>query len=309
MGLHLPGSAFVNPNTPLRDALVAAAPKRAIEIRDWANDYTPIGEVVDEKSMVNALAGLLATGGSTNHTLHLIAMAPRRRHPAHLGGFRRPLRRHAADRPGLSERPRGRERFPRGRRHGLRDPPAARRRPAARGRADRGRAGGLRRYQTEPFLDGGKLVWREGPADIAEPDILRAGRRSVPAPTAASPAHRHARPGGDEDLGGEARAHGRRGAGDRVRGPGRRCRTPSSAASSNRDFVAVVRFQGPKANGMPELHKLTPPLGVLLDKGFKVALVTDGRMSGASGKSAGGDPCHARGGGRRRRSPRSATAT
>src|SRR5206468_9193568 len=74
MGLHLPGSAFVHPHTPLRDALVAAAPKRAIEIRDGTNAYTPMSRVVDEKALVNALAGLLATGGSTNHTLHLIAM-------------------------------------------------------------------------------------------------------------------------------------------------------------------------------------------------------------------------------------------
>jgi phosphogluconate dehydratase len=172
MGLHLPGSAFVNPNTPLRDALVAAAPKRAIEIRDGTNDYTPMSAVVDAKSLVNALAGLLATGGSTNHTLHLIAMARAAGVHDHLGRLRRPQPRHAADRQGLPERDRGRERLPCGRRHGLRDPPAAGRGPGPRRRADRG-GPGLRRYQTEPFLDGGKLVWREGTRVSLNRDILR----------------------------------------------------------------------------------------------------------------------------------------
>ena len=277
-GLHLPGSAFVHPNTPLRDALVAAAPKRAVEIRDGTNAYTPMAQVVDAKSLVNALAGLLATGGSTNHTLHLIAM-----------GRAAGVQITWEDFDDLSRvTPLIAKVYP----NGSEDVNAFH---AVGGMAfvvrqllDAGLAHddvmtvagpGLRRYQTEPFLDGGKLVWRDGTPTSLNPDILRpvddpfqaeGGLRLLNGPlgravmktSAVKPEHLVIEAPAvvfeDQD---ELQAAYHRG-------------------ELNKDFVAVVRFQGPKANGMPELHNLTPPLGVLLDKGFKVALVTDGRMSG-----------------------------
>lgn len=281
-GLHLPGSAFVHPNTPLRDALVAAAPKRAVEIRDGSNAYTPMAQVVDAKSLVNALAGLLATGGSTNHTLHLIAM-----------GRAAGVQITWEDFDDLSRvTPLIARVYP----NGGEDVNAFH---AAGGMAfvvrqllDAGLAHddvmtvagpGLRRYQAEPFLDGGKLVWRDGATASLNADILRpvddpfqtdGGLRLLNGPlgravmktSAVKPEHRIVEAPAvvfeDQD---ELQAAYHRG-------------------ELNKDFIAVVRFQGPRANGMPELHNLTPPLGVLLDKGFKVALVTDGRMSGASGK-------------------------
>jgi phosphogluconate dehydratase len=281
-GLHLPGSAFVHPNTPLRDALVAAAPKRAVEIRDGSNDYTPMAQVVDAKSLVNALAGLLATGGSTNHTLHLIAM-----------GRAAGVQITWEDFDDLSRiTPLIARVYP----NGGEDVNAFH---AAGGMAfvvrqllDAGLAHddvmtvagpGLRRFQTEPFLQDGKLVWREGAATSLNREILRpvddpfhaeGGLRLLKGPlgraviktSAVKPEHLVIEAPAlifddQDDL---LAAHKR--------------------GELERDFVAVVRFQGPRANGMPELHSLTPTLGVLLDKGFKVALVTDGRMSGASGK-------------------------
>ena len=282
MGLHLPGAAFVTPNTPLRDALTAAAPKRAVEIGWGTNAYTPMAEVVDAKSLVNAVQGLLATGGSTNHTLHLIAMA------------------RAAgiiltwdDMDALSQvTPLVARVYP----NGSEDVNAFH---AAGGMAfvirqllDAGLAhddvvtvagGGLRLYQREPFLEDGRLVWREGASASLNADILRPADdpfqaegglrvlggglgRAVIKTSAVKPQHRiieaPARVFDDQESVLEAFRRG----------------------ELERDFVAVVRFQGPMANGMPELHSLTPTLGVLLDRGFKVALVTDGRMSGASGK-------------------------
>ena len=282
VGLHLPGSAFVTPNTPLRDALVAYAPKRAVEIRDGGNDYTPFSAVVDEKSLVNALAGLLATGGSTNHTLHLIAMA-------RAAGVKLTWE----DFDDLSKvTPLIARVYP----NGSEDVNAFH---AAGGMAfvtrqllDAGLAHedvvtvagpGLRRYQQEPFLDAGHLVWRDGAAASLDRDILRpvdepfqaeGGIRLLTGPlgrgviktSAVKPQHLMIEaPALVFDDQEELQAAFKRG-------------------ELDRDFVAVVRFQGPQANGMPELHSLTPPLGVLLDRGFKVALVTDGRMSGASGK-------------------------
>lgn len=281
-GLHLPGAAFVTPNTPLRDALTAAAPRRALEIRDGTNGYAPFSAVVDEKSLVNAIAGLLATGGSTNHTLHILAMA-------RAAGVRITWE----DMDDLSRvTPLIARVYP----NGTEDVNAFH---AAGGMAfvtrqllDAGLAHedvmtvagpGLRRYQQEPFLDGGRLVWREGPAATLDRDILRpaddpfqaeGGLRLLTGPlgrgviktSAVKPEHRIVEAPAlvFDDQEALLAAHRR--------------------SELNRDFVAVVRFQGPRANGMPELHSLTPALGVQLDKGFKVALVTDGRMSGASGK-------------------------
>jgi phosphogluconate dehydratase len=281
-GLHLPGSAFVHPNTPLRDALVAAAPKRAVEIRNGTNAYTPFHAVVDEKSIVNALAGLLATGGSTNHTLHLIAMA-------RAAGLRLTWE----DFDDLSQvTPLIARVYP----NGSEDVNAFQ---ASGGMAfvvrqllDAGLAhedvttvagAGLRRYQQEPFLMDGKLVWREGTEASLNRDILRpvddpfqpqGGLRLLTGPlgraiiktSAVKPEH----------LAIEAPAL--------VFDSQEALLAAHRRGELNRDFIAVVRFQGPQANGMPELHSLTPSLGVQLDKGYKVALVTDGRMSGASGK-------------------------
>jgi phosphogluconate dehydratase len=281
-GLHLPGAAFVTPNTPLRDALTAAAPRRAVEIRDGTNDYTPFSAVVDEKSLVNAIAGLLATGGSTNHTLHILAMA-------RAAGVQITWE----DMDDLSRvTPLIARVYPNGSEDVNAFHAAGGMSFVTRQLLDAGLAHddvmtvagpGLRRYQQEPFLDGGKLVWREGPAASLDRDILRpvddpfqpnGGMRLLTGPlgrgvlktSAVKPEHRviEAPALVFDDQEALLAAHKR--------------------GELNRDFIAVVRFQGPKANGMPELHSLTPALGVQLDKGFKVALVTDGRMSGASGK-------------------------
>lgn len=282
MGLHLPGAAFVTPNTPLRDALTAHAPLRAIEIADGTNAYAPMSAVVDEKSIVNAIVGLLATGGSTNHTLHIVAMA-------RAAGV-------IVDWTDFDELSRVTPLMARVYPNGSEDVNAFH---AAGGMAyvvrellDAGLAHedvvtvageGLRRYQQEPFLADGKLVWREGPTASLNLDILR-------------PANDPFQPEGGMRLlaGGLGRAVIKTSA---VKDEHLIIEAPAIVFEDqddlleahkngelNRDFVAVVRFQGPQANGMPELHSLTPVLGVLLDKGFKVALVTDGRMSGASGK-------------------------
>ncbi|MFN3521589.1 MAG: phosphogluconate dehydratase [Phenylobacterium sp.] len=281
-GLHLPGAAFVTPNTPLRDALTAAAPRRAVEIAQGGNAYTPMAQVVDEKSLVNAIVGLLATGGSTNHTLHLLAMA-------RAAGILLTWN----DFDDLSRVvPLLARVYP----NGSEDVNAFH---AAGGMAfvvrqllDAGLAhedvvtvagGGLRLYQTEPFLKDGRLVWREGAGVSLNRDLLR----PVDDPFQAE--------GGLRLLeGGLGRAVIKTSA---VKSQHLAIEAPAvvfedqeqvidafKRGELNRDFIAVVRFQGPKANGMPELHSLTPTLGVLLDRGFKVALVTDGRMSGASGK-------------------------
>ena len=282
MGLHLPGSAFVSPNTPLRDALVAQAPRRAVEIALGTNGYTPMAQVVDAKSVVNAIVGLLATGGSTNHTLHLVAMARAAGVLIDWGDF-----------DDLSRvTPLLARVYP----NGSEDVNAFH---AAGGMAfvvrqllDAGLAHedvmtiagpGLRLYQQEPFLDGGRLVWREGAAKSLNLDLLR------PVDDPFQPE------GGLRVLdGGLGRAVIKTSA---VKAQHLTVTAPAVVFESqdellaafkrgdlDKDCVVVVRFQGPRANGMPELHAMTPALGVLLDRGFKVALVTDGRMSGASGK-------------------------
>jgi phosphogluconate dehydratase len=282
-GLHLPGSAFVHPNTPLRDALVAAAPKRAVEIRDGTNAYTPMAQVVDAKSLVNALAGLLATGGSTNHTLHLIAM-----------GRAAGVQLTWEDFDDLSRvTPLIARVYPNGTEDVNAFHAAGGMGFVVRQLLDAGLAHedvmtvagpGLRRYQTEPFLDGGRLVWREGTAASLNPDILRpvddpfqpeGGLRLLRGPLGRAVIKTSAVKA--EHLAVEAPALVFEDQDDLL--------AAHKRGELERDFIAVVRFQGPKANGMPELHSLTPVLGVLLDKGFKVALVTDGRMSGASGKA------------------------
>jgi phosphogluconate dehydratase len=283
MGLHLPGAAFVNPNTPLRDALTRAATHRVAEITVLGNAYTPIGRVLDEKAFVNGIVGLMATGGSTNHTLHLVAMA-------RAGGIRLSW----DDFAEVSEVvPLLARVYP----NGLADVnqfEAAGGMPYVIGQLlDAGLVhadtltvageGGLERYRQRPKLDGEALVWETPSSASGDTAIVR------PASEPFSP------------EGGLKLLRGNLGRGvikiSAVKPQHRLIEAPArvfagqdellaafKAGELERDHVAVVRFQGPQANGMPELHKLTPSLGVLQDKGFKVALITDGRMSGASGK-------------------------
>ncbi|RZQ59965.1 phosphogluconate dehydratase [Amycolatopsis suaedae] len=281
MGLHLPGTTFVPPGTPLRRALTEQAGRRAVEI-SRGEEYTPIGAVVDEKAIVNGVVALLATGGSTNHTMHLPAIAaaagiqltwddfaelsavvPTLAHvypngSADINHF------HAA----------GGVQFVIGT---LLD--AGLLHPDVRTVA----GPGLDRYREEAVLADGSLTWRPGAGESVDRDVLR------PASDPFAP------DGGLRMVEGNlgravikvsAVAPERR----LVRAPARVFTTQEQFAEAfaagelDRDVVVVIRNQGPMANGMPELHGLTPALGVLMDRGHQVALLTDGRMSGASGK-------------------------
>ena len=283
MGLHLPGAAFINPGTPLRDALTEAAAIRALAITDRGNQYTPVGKVISEKAMVNGLVGLLSTSGSTNHTLHLIAIAkmagilidwddfdelsqvvPLLTH-VYPSGSADVNEFHAAGGLGLVMR----ELLDAGLLHD----------DVLTVASD----GGLRRYTEEPWLDGDTLAWKACPEEPLDRDIVTTMDKPF-------------RPDGGLRLmkGNLGRAVIKTSA---MKDDSRVIQAPavvfhSQAALTeafkkgelDRDLIAVVKYQGPRANGMPELHKMTPPLGVLMDRGFKVALITDGRMSGASGK-------------------------
>ncbi|MDF9753287.1 phosphogluconate dehydratase [Pseudomonas sp. TE6288] len=282
MGLHLPGASFVNPYTPLRDALTAEAARQVTRMTKASGSFMPIGQIVDEKALVNSIVALHATGGSTNHTLHIPAIAQ-------AAGIQLTWQ----DMADLSEVvPTLSHVYPNGKADINHFQASGGMAFLIRELLDAGLlhedvntvAGhGLRRYTQEPFLEDGRLVWREGPKDSLDESILRPVARPFSAEgglrvmegnlgrgvmkvSAVAPEHRV------------------------VEAPARVFHDQQSLADAfkagelERDFVAVVRFQGPRCNGMPELHKLTPFLGVLQDRGFKVALVTDGRMSGASGK-------------------------
>ena len=283
MGLHLPGSTFVNPNTALRDEITRAATRRALAITALGNDYTPIGKIIDEKAIVNGVVGLLATGGSTNHTIHLIAMA------AAAG-----IALNWDDLAELSKAvPLLTRIYPNGKADVNHFNAAGGMGYLIRELITAGLAHqdvatiwgtGLEGYLTEPKVAAdGSLHWQACASQSADESVLRGaanafqptggvsvlegplGRAVIK--TSAIPADRHV-------IEAPARVFNSQG----------ELQAAFKAGELNHDFVAVVRFQGPKANGMPELHKLMPPLGVLQDKGFRVALVTDGRMSGASGK-------------------------
>jgi phosphogluconate dehydratase len=282
MGLHMPSAAFVPPNNPLRDALTIAATKRAAAITGLGDDYRPIGRVVDEKAIVNAMIGLMATGGSTNHFIHLPAIALAAGIEINWDDFAElshvtPLLariypngsadvNHFHDAGGMAFLTR--ELLDAGLLHG-----------------DIVTVGGesLAAYAQEPFLAGETLSWRDAPAVSGDESVLRGANKPFSAD------------GGLRLMSG---------------GLGRACVKVSAVAEDkrvveapalvfdsqadvqaafkrgdlDRDCVLVVRGQGPRANGMPELHKLMPLIGALQDRGFKVALVTDGRLSGASGK-------------------------
>jgi phosphogluconate dehydratase len=282
MGLHVPGSAFVHPHAQLREALTREAVRVALGITQKTSRFTPLGRLVDERCIVNAMVALLATGGSTNHLIHWVAVARSagitidwtdfadlsanvpllaRVYPngsADVNQFQ------AAGGPGFVLR----ELLDAGCLHADVMTVSAR---------------GLAAYGELPALDGDKLTWRAWPKDSGDETIVRPAAR----PFTAS--------GGLKLLQGNlGRAVIKISAvpEDRwvVEAPARVFDSQEAllaafkAGELERDVVCVVRFQGPRANGMPELHKLTPPLAVLQGKGFKVALVTDGRMSGASGK-------------------------
>ncbi|MBD1550966.1 phosphogluconate dehydratase [Pseudomonas typographi] len=283
MGLHLPGSSFVNPNTPLRDALTVEAAQQVTRLTKANGDsFMPLGRIVDERALVNATVALHATGGSTNHTLHLPAIAM-------AAGIELTWQ----DMADLSEVvPTLSHVYPNGKAD-------INHFQAAGGMAFLIRellgagllhenvntvAGpGLQRYTQEPFLAGGKLVWREGPAQSLDETILRPVAR--PFSTEGGLRVMAGNLGrGVMKVSAVAHEHQVVEAPARVFEDQAQLADAFKAGELEQDVVAVVRFQGPKANGMPELHKMTPFLGVLQDRGFKVALVTDGRMSGASGK-------------------------
>ena len=281
MGLHMPNTAFVNPNTPMREALTrAAAAHIATAVRH--NTILPVGEMVSEKTIVNAIVGLMATGGSTNHTMHVVAFARAAGIIVNWDDFNEisdiiPLLtrvypngkadvNHFAAAGGLAFVIR--ELLDAGLMHEDVDTVVGR---------------GMRAYTKEPFMIEGKLEWRDAPAQSGDDNVIRTAAnpfsadgglrlmkgnigRSVIKVSAVAPDHRVI----------EAPAI--------VFDDQRDVLAAFDRGELERDFIAVVRFQGPRANGMPELHKLTPQLSILQSRGFKVALVTDGRMSGASGK-------------------------
>jgi phosphogluconate dehydratase len=282
MGLHLPATSFINPGAEIRDALTVEAAHRALSLSDLGDTYTPVCEILTEKAFVNGMVGLMATGGSTNLLIHLIAMA-------RAGGI-------ILDWQDFSE---------------ISDIVPLLARVYPNGLADvnhfhaAGGLGfmigellgagllhpdtktvageGLHHYTQEPFMEGETLAWRAGTDESLNTAILR--------------------PASDpfQSSGGLKRLSGSLGTGvikvsavdpahHVIEAPVRvfhdqdAVKAAFKAGEFSGDVIVLVRFQGPKANGMPELHSLTPMLGILQGRGYKVALVTDGRMSGASGK-------------------------
>ncbi|WP_298693172.1 phosphogluconate dehydratase [uncultured Sphingomonas sp.] len=282
MGLHVPNAAFINPGTKLRQELTRAAVHRLAEIGWDGNDYRPLGQVVDEKAIVNAAIGLLATGGSTNHAIHLPAIA----RAAGIVMDWEDLDRLSAAIPLVARV------YPNGAgdvnhfqaagglayvistllEHGL-----------LHGDILTIAADGFLAYTRDPRLSDDALVWEPAPAASLDDTMLRSAGRPFQAD------------GGMRLVAGNlGRAIFKTSAvaPDRwtIEAPVRVFTDQDDvlaafkAGELERDVIVVVRFQGPRATGMPELHKLTTPLAVLQERGFRVALVTDGRMSGASGK-------------------------
>ncbi|WP_273426834.1 phosphogluconate dehydratase [Marinobacter sp.] len=282
MGLHLPGSAFVNPNTPLRDRLTQAATEQVIKLSKPHGGNLGLGDMVDEKNIVNALVALLVTGGSTNHTIHWIAIA-------RAAGIIIDWNDYAEL---SSVVPSMTRIYPNGQEdvnafHEAGGTPFLIRELLNGGYlhndVETVMGHGLERYTQQPELEGDKLVWKPAPEKSLRPDVL------------SSASEPFAPDGGMRVLDGNlgrgvikvsavAEEHQIVEAPAVVLNDQNDLKAAFDAGDLDKDCVVVVRFQGPKANGMPELHKLTPYLGVLQDRGFKVALVTDGRMSGASGK-------------------------
>ncbi|MDH5357034.1 MAG: phosphogluconate dehydratase [Gammaproteobacteria bacterium] len=283
MGLHLPGSSFVNPNTPLRDALTGSATEQVLKYTAMGDDFRPLGYMIDEKAIMNAIIGLMATGGSTNHTMHLVAIARAAGIIINWDDFDKitkiiPLLtriypngeadiNHFQAAGGMSvligellE-------------HGLLHEDIITVAPKR----------GMSTYTEEPKLIDGQLVWEPGPGKSLDPKVIS----TIDSPFS--------------ETGGLHLIHGNLGRGmskisavseehQIVEAPAMVFDDQDDVVAAfkrgemEKDLIVVLRFQGPKANGMPELHKLTPLLGSLQDRGFHVAIVTDGRMSGASGK-------------------------
>ena len=282
MGLHLPGASFVTPNTELRDALTRHGAQTALRLSALGNTYTPVCDVLDERAFVNGIVGLNATGGSTNLLIHLVAMA-------RAGGI-------ILDWHDFSDLSAVTPLMARIYPNGLADVNhfhaagglgyligellgAGLLHPDTNTVAGRG----LKRYTQEPKLKDGAVVWKPGAATSLNPAILR------PATDPFQPT------GGLKRLSGNlgtavmkisavAPEHHIIEAPARVFHDQNAVKAAFKTGEFTGDTVVIVRFQGPKANGMPELHSLTPLLSILQGRGFKVALVTDGRMSGASGK-------------------------
>jgi phosphogluconate dehydratase len=282
MGLHLPGAAFIHPYTPLREALTERAAQRVLELTAQRGQYMPIGHVIDERAIVNGIVGLLATGGSTNHTLHLVAIARAAGVLIDWNDFDQ-----------LSQAvPLLARIYPNGRADINHYHAAGGMAFLIRELLDAGLlhedvntvAGhGLRRYTEEPKLLDGKLIWVAGAATSLDQDVLR-GSAEPFAPDGGLRLMQGKLGRGVIKISAVAPQHRRVRAAALVFDSQEEVQQAFDAGELKRDFVAVVRFQGARANGMPELHRLTPLLGVLQDQGFRVALVTDGRMSGASGK-------------------------
>lgn len=283
MGLHLPGSSFINPYTPLRDELTKAAARQVLKFTAQGNDFRPIAHMINEKAIVNAIIGLLATGGSTNHTIHLIAIARAAGIIINWDDFDKLSR----IIPLLTRiYPNGQadvNHFQAAGGMGVLIAELLRNGLLHEDLLTVADERGMKHYMQEPRLIDGKLTWEPCPEASLDTEVLS----TVAKPFAAS--------------GGLHVMHGNLGRGvSKISAVAEEHQIVEAPAvvfddqddmmaafkrgELEKDFIAVIRFQGPKSNGMPELHKLTPPLGVLQDKGFKVALVTDGRMSGASGK-------------------------
>jgi phosphogluconate dehydratase len=282
MGLHVPGSAFVHPHAALREALTREAVRSVLGITQRGTRFLPIGRLVDERCIVNAMVALLATGGSTNHLIHWVAVA----RAAGIAIDWTDFADLSAAVPLLARV------YPNGSADVNQFQSAGGPGFVLRELLDAGclhadvatvSATGLAAYGTVPTLDGDKLAWRALPKDSGDETIVRPASRPFTA------------------SGGLKLLQGNLGRSvikisavpeDRwvVEAPARVFDSQEALLAAfranelERDVVCVVRFQGPRANGMPELHKLTPPLAVLQGKGHRVALVTDGRMSGASGK-------------------------
>ncbi len=282
MGLHLPGASFIAPNTPLREELTKAAARQVTRLTQQSGNYMPIGEMVDERSIVNAIVALLATGGSTNLTMHIIAFA---RAAGIIINFQ--------DFNDLSHAvPLITKIYPNGHADINHFQEAGGMALLFKELINSGLlhedveticGRGLTRYTQKPVLDNGELKWVDGVEKSLDDEVIA----TVAKPFKAD--------GGLKTLKGNLgtsvlKTSSLREGSYVIKAPAvvfedqHELQKAFDNGELEKDFIAVVRFQGPKARGMPELHKLTPPLGVLQDKGFKVALVTDGRMSGASGK-------------------------
>lgn len=282
LGLQLPGSSFVNPSDPMRQRLTVEACHQLTRVTALGSDYRPVGEIVDERSIVNATVSLLASGGSTNHTMHLVAIA----RAAGIIVNWDDIAELSAVVPLLAKV------YPNGEADVNHFHAAGGTSCMFRQLLDAGFMHGdaktvwgenFSSFTQESFIEDDKIVWRESPEQPLDLEVLTttvqpfskeggirllAGNigRGVIKVSAVAPEHQVVEAPAivlDDQ--------------DKLEGM-------FKAGLLNRDCVVVVRYQGPKALGMPELHKLTPFLGILQDKGYKVALVTDGRMSGASGK-------------------------